>query len=374
MSLLQNEDFKTEAQITGAGGTASQLLNDTKVYITGNSINKTLDDAIIDGDIGSYPSWAESSSLIYNLGLSTSVGSNALTISVKDKSGSNPSVSSPAKIGFRNSTSTTGQFNVVSITSALSLTISSGSTLGQRDGIQSYVYIYLINNAGSAELAVSRMPYDEGSIVSTTAEGGAGGADSYSAIYSATARSNVAIRMIGRIYNTQSTAGLWTSAGAELSLVPFEIINIAALMTKTSGQNPGTTALTKITFDSVSTSEQAFDPYSICDLANERIKCPKTGRYKLNINLHLANFEASTTLQLWVYKNGSSYLRYDIASLGLGTTRHFFAEPIVSAEAIDDYFELFTSSGADSSYQIVGNTGVDTKSFLGITYLGRANV
>lgn len=52
MSLLQNEDFKTEAQITGAGGTASQLLNDSKIWVTGNSINKTLDDAIVDGDIG----------------------------------------------------------------------------------------------------------------------------------------------------------------------------------------------------------------------------------------------------------------------------------------------------------------------------------
>lgn len=49
---LQNEDFKTEAELTGAGGAKSQLLNDTKVYITANSINKTLDDAIIDGDLG----------------------------------------------------------------------------------------------------------------------------------------------------------------------------------------------------------------------------------------------------------------------------------------------------------------------------------
>lgn len=52
MSLLQNEDFKTEAQITGAGGTASQLLNDTKIWVSANSINKTLDDAIVDGDLG----------------------------------------------------------------------------------------------------------------------------------------------------------------------------------------------------------------------------------------------------------------------------------------------------------------------------------
>jgi hypothetical protein len=49
---LQNEDFKTEAELTGAGGSASQLLNDTKVYVTASGINKTLYDAIVDGDIG----------------------------------------------------------------------------------------------------------------------------------------------------------------------------------------------------------------------------------------------------------------------------------------------------------------------------------
>jgi hypothetical protein len=48
---LQNEDFKTEVELTGAGGSKDQLLNDTKIYITGNSINKTLDDAVIDGDM-----------------------------------------------------------------------------------------------------------------------------------------------------------------------------------------------------------------------------------------------------------------------------------------------------------------------------------
>lgn len=47
--LLQNEDFKTEAELISAGGTKAQLLNDTKIYVTG--VAKTLDDAIADGDI-----------------------------------------------------------------------------------------------------------------------------------------------------------------------------------------------------------------------------------------------------------------------------------------------------------------------------------
>lgn len=52
MSRLQNQDFKTEAQLISGGATAASLLNDTKVYVTALSINKTLDDAILDGDIG----------------------------------------------------------------------------------------------------------------------------------------------------------------------------------------------------------------------------------------------------------------------------------------------------------------------------------
>lgn len=52
MSRLQNEDHKSLTQLTAAGGSASQLLNDSKVYVTANSINKQLSQAIIDGDIG----------------------------------------------------------------------------------------------------------------------------------------------------------------------------------------------------------------------------------------------------------------------------------------------------------------------------------
>jgi hypothetical protein len=44
--LLQNEDFKTEAELVAAGGAKTQLLNEDKIYIASNSIGETLDDAI----------------------------------------------------------------------------------------------------------------------------------------------------------------------------------------------------------------------------------------------------------------------------------------------------------------------------------------
>jgi microcystin-dependent protein len=52
MSKIQNENVKSESELIADGGTKDQLINDTKIYVTGNSINKTLDDAILDGDIG----------------------------------------------------------------------------------------------------------------------------------------------------------------------------------------------------------------------------------------------------------------------------------------------------------------------------------
>jgi len=49
---IQNEDVKSLAEITGAGGTASQLTNDTKIYVTALGLNKQLSAAITAGDIG----------------------------------------------------------------------------------------------------------------------------------------------------------------------------------------------------------------------------------------------------------------------------------------------------------------------------------
>ena len=43
---LQNEDFKTQAQITAAGGTIANFLNDTKIYVTAKGLNTTLNAAI----------------------------------------------------------------------------------------------------------------------------------------------------------------------------------------------------------------------------------------------------------------------------------------------------------------------------------------
>jgi hypothetical protein len=136
--------------------------------------------------------------------ISASVGSNALTISV----GSLSLAFRSASIGSGVITTVTGD--------PTDLVISSGSTLGTVDAIQSRLAVLALNNAGALELAVVNMAggvdLSETGVISTTAEGGAGAADSASVVYSTTARSNLAYRVIGYIESTQPTAGTWATA------------------------------------------------------------------------------------------------------------------------------------------------------------------
>lgn len=154
-----------------------------------------------------------------NYAISASVAANALTIALKTKANTDPSATDKVRISFRSATATSGLFNKREVTGALSLVISSGSTLGHASATDEHVYVYALDNAGTVELAASSVLFDEGSVQSTTAEGGAGAADTRATLYSTTARTNVPIRLIGRLKSQQATAGTWATAIAEISSV-----------------------------------------------------------------------------------------------------------------------------------------------------------
>ena len=183
--------------------------------------------------IGSDVVSATSSLQLSNFGLSASVAASALTIAARTSAGINASAGDKSTIGFRNATSATGQYAPIDITGALSLTIPSTATMNQSNGVAAYIYVYLINNAGTAELGVSRSIFDEGSIVSTTVLDTA--SDFSAPMYSTTARSNVAARLVGRILNSQATAGTWATAPSEISLMPFTIEKVFASYNTATG-------------------------------------------------------------------------------------------------------------------------------------------
>lgn len=137
--------------------------------------------------------------------VSATVAANAMTVTLN-----------PCSLAFRSTTLGSGTTSTVSVTSAITMTVSSGSTLGTVNNTQSRIVVLAINNAGTIELAVVNIAggnnLDETTLISTTAEGGAGAADSSNVIYSTTARTSVAFRVVGVIISTQTTAGTWATA------------------------------------------------------------------------------------------------------------------------------------------------------------------
>lgn len=134
--------------------------------------------------------------------ISASVAANALTISA-----------SALALDFRSATLTSGTVTPISGTPS-NLVVPSSATLGTTNAIQSDLYILALNNAGTIELAVINstggVDLSETGVISTTAISAA--ATSASVIYSTTAHTNVAYRVIGLIRSTQATAGTWATA------------------------------------------------------------------------------------------------------------------------------------------------------------------
>jgi hypothetical protein len=159
---------------------------------------------------------------LINVGLSASVSAKALTVALKGSDGNAPSATNPVVIGFRNATLTTGTVVVRTITGATSVVLSSGSTLGFTSALAGRIYVWALDNAGTVVLGLSRTAdiFPEGNVVSTTAEGGAGAADSASVMYSTSGQTNVPCRLLGYIeITTGATAGEWDNAPTKVQIM-----------------------------------------------------------------------------------------------------------------------------------------------------------
>jgi len=137
--------------------------------------------------------------------ITATVAGNALTVTLN-----------PTTLDFRSVTLTSGTVVSRRVPSAISVVVSSGSTLGTTSAVQSRIVVLALDNAGTVELAVVNLAggtnLTETGLISTTAEGGSGTADSASTVYSTTTRTNVAYRVVGYVESTQATAGTWVTA------------------------------------------------------------------------------------------------------------------------------------------------------------------
>ncbi len=162
-------------------------------------------------------------------GLAASVSVNALTIALKTSAGADASPSSPIAFDFRSAIEATGTPSELVVTGALSLAISSGSTLGTTSAAPHRIWVVLFNDGGTARLgaictqsyssaAIALYPLADDILASATAEGGAGAADSAGVIYAGSAVSAKGMRILGYIESTQTTAGTWTTAPSKVQI------------------------------------------------------------------------------------------------------------------------------------------------------------
>lgn len=191
--------------------------------------------------------WANSgSTAVENSALSASVGANALTVALKGADGNDPSATNPVYITFRNATATTGTPVVRTVTGTLSMTVTADATLGHTSGMDQYVWVYALDNAGTVELAVSGVKlFSDGSIQSTSGVGT--GSDDGSTLYSTTTRANVPIRLLGRLKSNQTAAGTWATAISEITVDSKPVFNASDWTTYTPSSTQG--------FGTVSASE-----------------------------------------------------------------------------------------------------------------------
>lgn len=154
--------------------------------------------------------------------ITASAGSNAITIAVKAVGANDPSSSDPVTLNLRNATITSGTHAGYAITGALSTVISSGSTLGCASSEKVRIHVGAMLNASTgielfyytAAVAASKgiKGIDPTAYVTTSAEGGAGAADSAQTAYSTTARTSQPWQYLGYIEATSgATAGQWAS-------------------------------------------------------------------------------------------------------------------------------------------------------------------
>lgn len=157
---------------------------------------------------------------------------NATTFAIKTLAGADPSATDIVYFVFRNVTAATGNYVVLSVTAALSLVVSSGSTLGTvSSNVPFKLWLVAFNDASTVRLGIincllggasptSVYPLGRFAIASATSEGGAGGADTAQVFYAnATVTSKAFVPLAYAAYETGvTTAGAWATAPTRLQL------------------------------------------------------------------------------------------------------------------------------------------------------------
>lgn len=208
-TILKDADIGTTVQAYDATLDSLSLLGtaaDKYAYTTGvdtwaeGSITTAGRALLDDADVTAQRTTLEVTNEITKILVSSSA--NALTVTL-----------SPDVYEFRSLTLPSGVVTRVPLISSTALTVSTGSTLGIVANVKARIIVLAVLDAGVIYPAVVNqaggVDLSETGVITTVAEGGAGGADSATVIYSAAAHANCPYRIAGFLDITLVTPGTY---------------------------------------------------------------------------------------------------------------------------------------------------------------------
>jgi hypothetical protein len=156
-----------------------------------------------------------------NFNIETSIASSALTIKLKDRIGNYPSELIPTVIQMRSATAIAGGQLTNLVTKQINLTVGSAATLGHRGGVNQYIWVNLINDAGVLDLAVSGTePYFNEDLASSVLISTA--ATTGSTLYSGISHSGEKPHaLIARLTSNQTSSGVYNTLPSKIALRPI---------------------------------------------------------------------------------------------------------------------------------------------------------
>jgi hypothetical protein len=242
--------FKLTFKVAGLVGVAIPQGTRAQVFCDGTDVRRA--------DIAGLPLG------LLNGTIAHSRAGNAETIAVKTYSGSDPSPSDPVLAVFRDTAAGTGGVTILPIVAALSLVLSSGSTVGFTNAVTGKIWAVVFNDAGTPRLGVinclstvaaagagrdvtSIYPLGQQPVASSTAEGGAGAADNAQVFYTGVAVAAKPYCIAGNLEYTLAAAGTWNTAPGKVQLysanvpLPGQVLQVQR--TDTGVQATGTTTI-----------------------------------------------------------------------------------------------------------------------------------
>lgn len=187
---------------------------------------------------------------LQGISLSVTVAANALTVAVKDEAGNDPTPGVPLRVPFRSATLDNGLKVVLEVVAAASVVVSSGSTLGTVNNGNHRLYVVGINDGGTFRVGIYNpldansgdlLGIDEAKLYTSTAEGGAGAADSDQVLYSTVGVAAKAVCLLGYFEISEATAGTWATAPTKVQVMGPRVFRTNDIVQETNVLN-GTVA------------------------------------------------------------------------------------------------------------------------------------